>query len=131
MKFQALFRGHLARKHTAFIMNSRRVSLTIKKKFNIFFIHRLILDTLRLMSQEKLFQNLDSMIHMPSERKEIHIPSRQVPLMMVSGSAASEMDSVHRNGQMVLSMKVNGKIIEHTARENSFILTVISMMEIG
>ena len=71
------------------------------------------------------------MIHMPSEKKEIHIPSRLVPLMMVSGSAASEMDLVHKNGQMVLSMKVNGKIIEHTARENSFILTVISMMEIG
>lgn len=26
IKFQALFRGHLARRHTAFIMNSRRVS---------------------------------------------------------------------------------------------------------
>jgi len=51
--------------------------------------------------------------------------------MMVSGLAASEMDLVHKNGQMVLSTKDNGKIIEHTERENSSILTAISMMESG
>ena len=27
IKLQALFRGHMARKHTAFIMNSRRVTM--------------------------------------------------------------------------------------------------------
>ena len=60
------------------------------------------------------------MIQMLSVRKETHILSRPVPLMMVSGLVASEMDLVHKNGQMVLNMKENGKIIEHMVKENSF-----------
>jgi len=71
------------------------------------------------------------MILMLSVKREIHIHSKQVPLLMENGSVGSEMDSDVRNGQMVLNTKDNGKIIEPTAKENSFISTVISMMESG
>ena len=44
--------------------------------------------------------------------------------MMESGRVVSEMAMVCRNGQMVPFMKVNGKIIELTDKENSLISTV-------
>ena len=71
------------------------------------------------------------MILMPSVKRETHIHSKQVPLLMENGSVGSEMDSDVKNGQMVLNTKDNGKIIEPMAKENSFISTVISMMESG
>lgn len=39
---------------------------------------------------------------------------------MENGSAALEMAMVFKNGLMVLSMRDNGKIIEHTVKESSF-----------
>jgi len=41
--------------------------------------------------------------------------------MTANGSAASEMDTVSRSGLMALSTRDNGKIIELTEKENSFI----------
>jgi len=68
---------------------------------------------------------------MPKEKKETHTHSKQGPPMMVNGSADSEMDMVFKNGQMVLNMKVSGKITEPMVKENSYILMEISMMENG
>jgi hypothetical protein len=50
---------------------------------------------------------------------------------MVNGLEVLETASEYNNGLMVLDMKVLGKIIEHTARVNLPILTVIFMMENG
>lgn len=51
--------------------------------------------------------------------------------MTVSGLAASEMAMVYKNGQMVHSMRANGKTTELTAKENSLTSTETSMMENG
>jgi len=51
--------------------------------------------------------------------------------MMVNGSVVFEMDLVSKGGQMVLSMKANGKIIGHMVKENSPISTATSIMEHG
>jgi hypothetical protein len=83
------------------------------------------------MSPERLSQSLDSMIHMPNEKREILIPLKQEPHMMVNGLEASVMDMVFKNGQMALNMKDNGRITELMERVNSFILMAIFMMENG
>ena len=46
---------------------------------------------------------------------------------MVNGLVNTEMDLVCKFGQMEQNMKVNGKIIMQTEKENFFILMVIFM----
>jgi len=65
------------------------------------------------------------------ERRELLILSRLELPMMENGLVGSEMALEFKNGQMVLSMKVNGKIIELMEKESSFILMVISTMVTG
>lgn len=68
---------------------------------------------------------------MPRGRKETLILSRLVRPTLVSGLAASEMDSVSSSGQMVHDTRASGKIIELTAKVNLRILMVISTRETG
>jgi len=73
------------------------------------------------MSLEKLFQNQDNMIQTLEEKKEQRIPSRLEQHMTANGLVASEMDTESKSGLMALSTRDNGKIIELTEKENSFI----------
>jgi len=129
IKVQARFRGFLARRQTAFIMNSRRVSIIILIRY--LRKYRLTPDTSQSMKAEKLFLSLDNMILMPKEKKEILINSKLEPPTTVNGSEALETDTEFKSGQMVLNMKDSGKTIELTEKENSSILTAIFMTEIG
>jgi hypothetical protein len=83
------------------------------------------------MNLEKLFREKDNMILMLREKKDLHIHLNLVQILMVNGLEVLETVSEYNNGLMVLDMKVLGKIIEHTARVNLPILTVIFMMENG
>ena len=96
-----------------------------------FYFLRLILVTSLSMNLARQFPKIDLMIQMLKERREILTLSKQVQHTMENGLVDSEMGMVSRNGQMALSTKDIGKIIEPTVRENSFILMVISMMVIG
>lgn len=110
-------------------MNSRRVSLT-SVKF-IFKFYRRTQDILPSMKAGKLFQRQDNTTHMLKERRDKPIPlSLELPTTE-NGSEDLETDTVSKSGQMVLSMKANGRIIEPMAKESSFILMVTSTMENG
>ena len=87
--------------------------------------------TLRLMSQEKLFQKQEPTIQMQKEREDLLIDLKQEPFMMENGLVDSEMDLGFKNGQTVLVMKVSGKIIELMAKENLLTLMEIFTRENG
>lgn len=129
VKFQALFRGHLARKHTAFIMNSRRVSILIH--IHPICSYRLTQDTSLLTKAGRLFLNQDSTIQMPRGRNDRPTSSRQELPSMGSGLVVLETATVFRSGQMVLSTKASGKTTEPTEKESSSILMAISMTGTG
>ena len=124
-----MFRGFLARRNTAFIMKSKRVSyyLTILIHKNL----RLIQDILQSMNPGKQYQKIEFMIPMQKEKKEIYTHSKQAQHMKVNGLEDSEMDMEYNNGLMVQDMKVNGEIIEPMEKENSHISTEIFMRGIG
>lgn len=71
------------------------------------------------------------MIQMLNVKEDQFIHLKQELLMMENGKEASVMVSVFRNGQTVPSMKVNGKIIEHTVMVNLLILMEISTRDSG
>jgi hypothetical protein len=54
-----------------------------------------------------------------------------MPHMTVNGLAGSETEKVCSSGQMAPGTKASGKTTEPTVKENSLILTEISMMETG
>lgn len=68
---------------------------------------------------------------MLKERRDKPIPLSLELLTTENGSEDLETDTVYKSGQMVLSMKANGRIIEPMAKESSFILMVTSTMENG
>jgi hypothetical protein len=68
---------------------------------------------------------------MLKEKIDNHTLINRVLYILASGLVVSEMDLELRNGQMVLNMLATGKIIEHMAKENSFISMVICTKENG
>ena len=84
-----------------------------------------------MTSLVKLFQNQDNTIQTPERRKGPRTLLKQVQLMTVNGSVASEMATVSKSGLMALSTRDNGKIIELTEKVNSFTSTEIFTMETG
>ena len=119
----------MARKHTAFIMNSRRVSDLIL--LTIVLLNRLTHDILQLMNQGRLFPKKDHMIQMQREKKDQPTLSKQELPMMENGLEDLEMDMENRNGQMVHSTRAIGRTTELMVKESSFILMVIFMTETG
>lgn len=88
-------------------------------------------DTSQSTKVEKLYLNQDNMILMLRGKRGIRINSKQAPHTTENGSVVSEMDTVFKNGQMVLNMRGSGKTIELTARASSFILMETSTMGSG
>ena len=136
VKFQALFRGHLARRNTAFIMKSKRVSklhkyLNDSKYSDPFLNFRLTLVTSQLKNLARLYQEIRYMTHMPRGLSVILILSKQELPIVVSGLADSEMVTENSSGLMELDMKVNGKTIELMEKESSLTSTEISTRVIG
>ena len=72
-----------------------------------------------------------SMILMLNVKRNLHIHSKQVLYMKVSGMEVSEMAMVFKNGQMVLNTKVIGSLIKPTEKENLLTLMEIHTKEIG
>lgn len=68
---------------------------------------------------------------MLKKKEDLLIDLKQEPYMMENGLVDSEMDMGFNNGQMVLFMKVSGKIIELMVKENLLTLMVMSMRENG
>ena len=63
--------------------------------------------------------------------KDNHINLKLVPSILVNGKVVSAMDLENRHGLTVQNMQVNGEKIEHMAREDLFMSTVIFMTDIG
>lgn len=83
------------------------------------------------MKAGRLFPNQDNTIQMPNVKKGILILSRRELPTMVNGLADSETEMEFKNGRMVHSMKVSGRIIELMEKANLFILTETFMTENG
>ena len=68
---------------------------------------------------------------MLNERKDQLLNSNLAPSTLVNGWEVSVMDKVFKNGLMVLSMLVLGKMVEQMVKENSYTLMEIYMMVSG
>jgi hypothetical protein len=68
---------------------------------------------------------------MLNERKDQLLNSNLAPSTLVNGWEVFVMDKVFKNGLMVLSILVLGKMEEQMVKENSYTLMEIYMMESG
>lgn len=68
---------------------------------------------------------------MQNERKDQPLYSNLAPSTLVNGLEVFVMDKVFKNGLMVLSILVLGKMEEQMVKENSYTLMEIYMMENG
>lgn len=119
----------MARKHTAFIMNSRRVSDLIL--LTIILFNRLTHDISQLMNQGRLFPKKDHTTQMQKEKSDQPTLSKLELLTTENGLVDSETDTENRNGLMVLCMRAIGRTIELTVRANLFTSMATFMMETG
>ena len=83
------------------------------------------------MNRKKLYPKIKNTILRLKGKKDPHINSKQGLLILENGLEGLEMGMEYRSGLTEPDMKDNGKIIGLTVMARLFILTEMSMKEIG